>query len=386
MNPRIKLVKIISGFGVESPLGGIEQFVISLCKEFNQNIFDISIFGLWSYGSIFEQSWQKELEDLNIRTLCGCDWNPIHPYNSFINSVFQLKDKMIEFKPDIIHSHGQFCDVAAILLASRNLGLLARTVHEDLEWRDKPLRRLLFSNIIYPLLFKIEIGVSKNITKRLSSRPLSNFLRRKSIQINNSIDLSRFSNFTIEKKTKKIDLALPLDKPIIGSIGRLTLQKGYSTFLKAIKLIIQEQYDAYFVIVGDGEYRDQLKIEADNLGITNYIQFLGPRSDIRELYKIMDIFVSSSLWEGLPTVLLESMASGTPIIATNIPGSCDLINHYRNGLLFPPDSPKELAQSIILLLNNPKLRKQFILNGQETINHYSIKNAAKKYSELYLDY
>jgi glycosyltransferase involved in cell wall biosynthesis len=97
----------------------------------------------------------------------------------------------------------------------------------------------------------------------------------------------------------------------------------------------------------------------------------------------MDIFVSSSRWEGLPTVIMESMAAGTPVVATAIPGNMDLIEEGVNGWLAPVEDAQALAQAILSALKSPATRKAFALNSRKRVKSYGIQWVARQYEGLY---
>jgi glycosyltransferase involved in cell wall biosynthesis len=97
----------------------------------------------------------------------------------------------------------------------------------------------------------------------------------------------------------------------------------------------------------------------------------------------MDLFVSSSLWEGLPTVIMESLAAGTPVVATAIPGTQDLISPRVNGWLADAGDSQDLAKQILLALNDPVKRKKFSAAGQQTVQEFSISSVAEKHARLY---
>jgi glycosyltransferase involved in cell wall biosynthesis len=211
-------------------------------------------------------------------------------------------------------------------------------------------------------------------------------LDKKAVHINNAIDLSKFINFPINLSSRRIELNIPEDTFIVGSIGRLTEQKGYCYLLSAAQIILNKISNVHFLLVGDGEDLSKLELLSRELGISSNITFLGPRSDIVELLQIMDIFISSSLWEGLPSVVLESMAAGTPVIATDIPGSNELIHDQVNGLLVQPGNPEILADAIIYLLNNDQKRKSFSYLSLEKVRMFSIETVTEQYEELYKTY
>ena len=173
--------------------------------------------------------------------------------------------------------------------------------------------------------------------------------------------------------------------PIIGLGVRLTEGKGINYLLQAMPDIIKKFTDITLVIAGDGPAADKLKKQTVELGITRNVLFLGPRLDIPELLKVFDIYVLPSLSEGLPMVLLEAMAAGCPIVATNVGGIPTLIKHGDNGSMVEPKNPQALASEIIKLLSSQELRSQYSKKALETFQEsYSADIMTRKYEQLYL--
>ncbi|MEZ4637263.1 MAG: glycosyltransferase [Caldilineaceae bacterium] len=130
-------------------------------------------------------------------------------------------------------------------------------------------------------------------------------------------------------------LGIAPDAPVIGSVGRFSEQKGYRYFLEAAALLARDLPQARFVLVGSGETESALKTQADALNLGEKIIFTGARDDVETLLPIMDVFVSSSLWEGLPTVILEAMLAETPVVATAVAGTTELVEDGVTGALVP---------------------------------------------------
>jgi glycosyltransferase involved in cell wall biosynthesis len=171
----------------------------------------------------------------------------------------------------------------------------------------------------------------------------------RTVVIRNGIDIGRYKYHGSRR---------PRDQKVVGTIGRLHLQKGHIYLLEAARSVLQEYPSVIFQIIGSGELERELRNKARDSGIAQHVDFLGARTDIPELLSNMDLFVLPSLWEGLPITLLEAMASHTPIIATDIDGVSEVIEHNRDGLLVPARSPDHLADAIKLLLNDSSLAER----------------------------
>jgi glycosyltransferase involved in cell wall biosynthesis len=349
---RIRVLEIISGFAVEGPLGGVERFGIGLAQALDTTRYEPIVCGLWAYGTPFEYNWVDMLLGKGIRAFVPADWDEEHPYVSFVRAYRNALEIMDGEKVDIIHSHCQFGDVLALLLRRRlQAKALVRTVHNEREWGRRPLRRMLLTGLLYPLRFDRELGVSRQVVDNLDQRLIARLRRMRAIRAYNALELNRFENIRVNRRLKKAQLGIPEDAPVVGAVGRLTEQKGYDILLQSTVTVLQEYPTVYFLIVGGGKLEDTLRRQTHQLSVSERVLLTGPRNDVEELFAIMDVFVNSSLWEGLPTTLLESMVAGVPIVATNVSGSVELIQHEISGLLVPPSDSSKLAQALLSTLN-----------------------------------
>lgn len=383
---KIRVLEIISGFAVEGPLGGIERFGISLAQNLDREQFEPILCGLWAYGTPYEHQWVERLKAQGIEAYITADWLPQSPYRSFLNALPALQ-RHRQAPVDIIHSHCQFGDAAAIWLKYRHLpaARLIRTVHNEREWGMRPLRRLFLTNFLYPLLFASEWGVAQQVVDNLNHRPLARILGRKARLVYNALDLKRFEQLATPPEMVRQSLGLAHATPVIGTVGRLAPQKGYEYLLRAVPQVLTEFPQVHFVIVGDGELRPQLHKLAEDLGITHHILFTGPRSNIEAIIASFDLFVNSSLWEGLPTVLMESMAARIPVIATTVAGNLELVIPDQTGILIPPADSSALAQAIVQLLHTDPASRQTMTNQayQHVQQQFSITSVAHLHEQLY---
>ena len=385
-NRRIRIAHLIYNFDVERGGGGITRFVIELCRKLDPDYFDVMIFALWDP---ITNSEKKNIDALRsqgilVDTLAG--WQVSAPYRSFIKATKALSLKTRSEHIEILHSHSEFSDIAALIIKMSLKKIRAiRTVQYgySFEWRRRPLRRLLLTNFLYPLFFDTEVGVNRSITQTLNQRLIARLRSNQAITIHNGVPLSNFINASEDPNMTRSLLGIPEHSPVVGTVGRLVEQKGHIYFLDAAHLVLQKLPGVYFIIVGDGELEGELKSHAQNLGISQNIVFTGPRTDIPELYACMDLFVSSSLWEGLPNVLLESMASNIPVLATDISGTREVIRHGFNGWLAQPADKVTLAEGMLELLKSPQERQELANNARETVQEFSIERICKQYEAVY---
>ena len=134
-------------------------------------------------------------------------------------------------------------------------------------------------------------------------------------------------------------------------------------------------------MVGDGPLRSALSDTARALHLNGAVTFLGNRRDIPELLRVFDLFVLSSVKEGLPIVLLEAMAAGLPVVATAVDGNPELVVHQETGLLVPPRDAEALAEAICDLLEHPEKAQRMGRRGQERVRqHFSFEKMVQAYA------
>ncbi len=151
-------------------------------------------------------------------------------------------------------------------------------------------------------------------------------------------------------------LGIPPDAPLIGTVGRLDYQKAPLDFVRMAADVAAAMPQASFAMVGDGPLLEDARREADRLGVN--VVFTGFRPDAARIAACFDVFVISSLYEGLGRALTESLASGRPVVATAVNGVVDLVAHGSTGLLCAPANPDALARSVLWLLEHPHEAEQ----------------------------
>jgi glycosyltransferase involved in cell wall biosynthesis len=385
MNRPLHVMQLIAGFAVEGPSGGIAQFGINLAQALDPQIIERTLCGLWDYKTESEKERIAVLRTKGMHVFAAGEWEEAKPYHSFVRSL-QVVDSWLKRHPvDIIHSHSEFGDAAALYLGLKHrIPCLIRTLHNNTIWTHRPWRRLFLVNIMYPLIFQVEAAVSEDIVSQLNRRPLARLLGKKGRVLYNSIDLSRFEGRTVVDREKLLSgLGIPPGRLVIGTVGRLTEQKGYTFLLDAAARVVKQEPDCHFIIIGSGKMEQELKEKAHHLELNNHLTWAGARNDVPDLLQCLDIFVSSSLWEGLPTVLMESMVSNVPVVATNIPGTREVIAHQDTGLLAAPANPEALAEGIITLIQDRDLAAHLARRARASVARFDIYSVAQKYEQLY---
>lgn len=195
------------------------------------------------------------------------------------------------------------------------------------------------------------------------------------------IDTESYKNTQVNKEILKEKLGLNKTDVVCISMGDLIKRKNYKTAIEAIYKTNNK--NIHYLICGKGPEEKKLKMLCKKLNIVNQIHFLGFRSDIKELLKISDIFLFTTLQEGMPRSMMEAMSSGLPCISSKIRGNIDLIEDGKGGFLINPNDSKKISEKINLLVNNFELREEMKNYNFERIKEFDIKIVEKKLEEIY---
>jgi glycosyltransferase involved in cell wall biosynthesis/O-antigen ligase len=205
--------------------------------------------------------------------------------------------------------------------------------------------------------------------------------------IPNAVDAAAFQYPLSDSEEKKLraSLNIPEKAQIVGTVSRLVEQKAPDVWVRAATEVVRRLPDTYFIWVDTGPLENKTKQLIQQLGIQKNFRMLGRRSDIPQLLALMDVFVLSSLFEGLPMALLEAMSAGKACVATNVSGNPELLRENVTGLLVPPKNPDALAVAIEKILVSDSLRMELGKNARALIEqNYHAKGMGAAYQTLYL--
>ena len=203
------------------------------------------------------------------------------------------------------------------------------------------------------------------------------------INIPNGIDFDPFLEET-DRKLLLEQFGIASGSTVIGTVGRLEKIKNFELLIRVFEKILKRNEKVALIFVGDGSERARLEGLVETCGIQGSVRFLGYRSDVPKVLKVFDIFVSSSMSEGMSNGILEAMAAGIPVVASKVGGTPELVEHEKNGLLFTSCSVDEMCEMLDIAIKSPALRARYGRNGVEKVReHYSIEATATKYSKLY---
>ena len=203
------------------------------------------------------------------------------------------------------------------------------------------------------------------------------------ILIRSGIDIEQFGDLPDDRISLRGSLGIDQDAPAVAMIACFKPQKAPLDFVRVAKRVLDEREDALFYLVGDGLLRPQVEKLIEELNIGDKIVLLGWRRDIPEIMHSIDLLVLTSLWEGLPRVLPQAMASSVPVVATNVNGAPEAIRDGLNGYLLPPGDIAGMAKKIVYLINNPDEARAMGRKGRKLVEEFDVWKMVKQQEVLY---
>lgn len=199
------------------------------------------------------------------------------------------------------------------------------------------------------------------------------------------IDTTRFRAGSTGREEKRQELGLSSEDFLILTVAEMTKNKNHSTVLKALSLLKEEAEfrSLRYLICGRGENEENLRREAEELGISDHVVFLGYRQDVPDLLRCSDLFAFMSFREGLPVALMEAMSSGLPVICSCIRGNTDLIEDGADGMI-AENTPEAVATGILELYRNPEMRKRYGAAAAEKVKQFDADNVHRIMKDIYL--
>jgi glycosyltransferase involved in cell wall biosynthesis len=201
--------------------------------------------------------------------------------------------------------------------------------------------------------------------------------------IHSGVDLRRFAASAGERDGVRKSLGIPEGAFVVGAVGRLTTIKGPRVLLDAARQVIDRYPETVFVYLGAGELLEELQEQAAALEIEANVRFVGWQPDVASIMSTFDLFAFPSINEGMGKALVEAMAAGKPVVASNIGGIRDLVIHGKNGFLVPAGDSAGLASKIIFLMENPSTASEMGKRGRDLALEFSSRAMVEKIDALY---
>lgn len=353
----------------KSVWGGAQRYVFDLAINLPKDRFEV-IVAAGGNGQLFDKLRAASIRTITIPGLHR-DVNIFKEILSFWNLFKIFRDE----RPDTIHLNstkiGGLGALAAFAAKLTTYNLQLTTIFTVHGWgfnedRPLPIRAVIFLISWLSALFQDKIICINNADFKVAKKFIP---RRKLALIFNGIGPIDFlprveaRNFLAQK----IGRPIAEDVILIGTTAELTKNKGLEYLVTALPRLNLGTHKGLTLMIGEGEKREKLQKQMNMLGLQDIIFLLGFIPDAARYLKAFDIFALPSLKEGLPYTIMEAMAAGLPVIATNVGGIPDLVEHGKTGLLVSPKDVIGLAEAIKMLMQNKIMRKEFSSLARQTI-------------------
>jgi glycosyltransferase involved in cell wall biosynthesis len=335
--------------------GGAEKQLFYLVRGLNKDRFHPIIVCLTPGGY-----WKKRIKDLNVE-IFEIKKGHLSLFKQLVNLVKFLR----KVKPDIVHtfmitanSYGRLgallAGVPLIIVSERNIYNIGN---------DKKRWQVALDKILFPFT---KILICNTNTARLNLTKKYGYQLEKILTIYNGIDITDFKRRLVSKKPS----IKKFSRQVVGTVGTLKYQKNHRLFLDMARITL-DHYQAdnlSFIVVGDGALMGELQNYAVKRKIESKVRFLGQKNDIPMILNNMTVFANSSHYEGLCNATMEAMASGLPVVATDVGGNRELVVDGQTGFLTPPGDASALAEKVMSLLGNDALARKMGARGLEKIS------------------
>ncbi len=361
----IKICYVIGQLG----RGGAERQLYELVKGLNREKFCPVVISLSSGGF-----WAGELRKLNIQVI-----ELQRRKNREFTRLFRLVRLFRTIKPDMVHTYlfsaNSYGRIAAVIAGVPVIVASERSLPET--GKDKTGYQIFLDKLLVFFSHGIicnSLKASDTLVKKYS------FDAKKVFTVHNGINMADFL------RTPGIDSQGKMARKVVGTVGRLHSSKNYTLFLDMARIVLEdfESRSLKFVIIGDGELRDELERYSQQLGIADNVIFAGERDDVFPMLQAMDVFVLTSLYEGLSNAIMEAMLAGLPVVATDVGGNSELIADGENGFLCSSNDASSLAERVTALLNNERVAVEMGELGRKRVTEeFKAERMVRETEEVY---
>lgn len=365
-------------------LGGAQQNTMETCAYLDHGRFDAQIIAgpeTGAEGELISEVRKRRIPLTIIPELVRRP-DPVKDFLALSKMVQLFKSE----QPQIVHTHSSKTGILGRWAARlARVPVIVHTVHG---WGHHDYQSFLVKHL-YRFLERRTVGFTDKlivVSHLNAQKGLNDAIgaAEKYTTIHSAINLDDFINPACDVVLLKRELGLNPEKPVVGTIGRLSPQKNPIDFVKVAAAVKKANPDAQFLFIGDGPLRSATESLIQELGLSHDVFLPGLRTDIPALLSCMDVFILTSLWEGLPRVIPQAMAMGLPVVANAVDGVCEVIKDGVNGFSLPPHTISRMAEIIIRLLASDQLRDEVGRQGRKTAEkEFSVREMIKKIEGLY---
>jgi glycosyltransferase involved in cell wall biosynthesis len=355
-------------------IGGLESFIIEFCRKIDRRKFNVAVLCLNGY----DEQYKRMLEEINV-PLYLITKKSKFDFSFFLKAASLLREHNV----DILNAHGGCFFYTAII------GCLARVKGIFFTAHGQPIRAGLqerIEELVSCILSDRIIAVSDEIATDMKKRIVMS--SNKIATIINGINTEKFALCSDNSRLNELKnrFNLPLEKIIVGTVGRLESVKNYGMLISAFARLIDLNKDVHLVFVGSGNEEENLKNRVNDLGLSEHVTFMGMQYDLPLIYPLFKIFVLSSLTEGTSLSLLEAQSCGVPAVVTKVGGNSGVIQHGVNGYLCDLNDTDSMVLMIDKIIDDElNYVKMSEASRENVCRKFSLDIMLQKYIEIYED-
>jgi glycosyltransferase involved in cell wall biosynthesis len=355
--------------------GGAEQQLLELVRRLDKTRFKPIVLTMVSGGPL-----EHELKAVPEAELLSLNRKGKYDFFCLFKIIRILLNRKVDIVQPFLTPSNLFGAISAILCRTP---VKIMTRRPGIERREASLG--------YRLYFKAETFLARFVDQVVSNSEvgkeyaIQHGIPRDRIRlIYNGVNLNRLSADEHTSEQAKLRLGVPPGGKVVGMVARMFPPKDHATFLQAAAIISQTMPDTRFALVGNGVLRNHLENLSHELEIASKTVFFGEQQDVGTYLSTFDVAVLASNSEGCSNVILEAMAFGKPVIATDVGGNKELVKDGENGLLVPVQNPQALADAILSCLRQPDRVKDMGERGRKIVTtRFSLDRMVHDYEELY---
>ncbi len=345
-----RIILLSWGFDPEHQ-GGIARFGLQLAEHLHRLGVQVELWGVLQLNTEREHNERQRLEAIGVPT------RSFPQKKTELHTVIAITSALVQYiqqhPQTILSVHGALADLCGVIVKRMTHTSVVRTVHSEREWYKRPQLGWLVDKAS-AMWLDGEIGVSSRITSMINQRRSK---RHQATWIPPLTDFNIVAHYeSITSSQARHLFNLPDNQYILGSVGRFTPQKGYDILLKAVaKLDIPHIHVA---LLGEGPMDEELINLVQQRNITTKVSFITPNNQVGQFLRCLDLYVSSSRWEGLSLSVVEAAWCGLPIVATNVSGTTDIQQLLNMAIMTcMPDDISLLADTIKQAITAPQQTK-----------------------------
>jgi glycosyltransferase involved in cell wall biosynthesis len=361
------VLQLIKGLG----RGGAEQLLVNLVQHADRSLFDYEV----AYQLPWKDAFVPDLRAMGVPVVClaggrGVGW------------VVRLRRLIRDREIDLVHVHSPAVGAALRAIVGIDRPVLVTTEHNV--W-ERYHRMTYWANAVSFSRNDHVFAVSDEV--RLSiryPRPLR-ALRTPALEtLHHGIDVASVVATPAVDGIRE-ELGVPADAFVVGTVANFKPHKGYQYLVKVAAHVVRERPDARFVLVGQGPMQEEIGRMVRAEGIEEAVIFAGFRDDALRVVRTFDAYALASIHEGLPLALLEAMALGCPPVATSVGGVRAVIEDAVNGYVVPPRDPAALAERLILLRDDPVLRRRMSVAAAGRAADFDVRRSVRRIEQVYAE-